>query len=119
MSMKFVAQCNSYARQKAGGQKPPPIVPRVIGKTMSCVICVSRGTCLGKSCLGDNGMSYINQLTPYDSINLPVLPKVYNYPKLISRTEEMIGLEIPGCQASSLCKSRNRRMRNKTLRFVF
>ena len=55
MSMKFVAQCNPYARQKAGGQHPPPSVPSVIGKSMSCVLCVSRGTCLGKTCLGDNG----------------------------------------------------------------
>ena len=55
MSMKFVAQCNSYARQKAGGLMPPPSVPRILGELKSCVICVSRGTCLGKSCLGDNG----------------------------------------------------------------
>ena len=48
-------QCNPFAQQKAGGQKPPPSVPRVIGQTMSCVICITRGTCMGKSCLGDNG----------------------------------------------------------------
>ena len=24
MAMKFVAQCNPFAQQKAGGQKPPP-----------------------------------------------------------------------------------------------
>ena len=55
LAMKFVAQCNPFAQQKAGGQKPPPSVPRVIGQTMSCVICITRGTCMGKSCLGDNG----------------------------------------------------------------
>ena len=55
VSRKFVAQCNPYTRQKPGGQKPPPSVPRVIAESKSCVICVSRGTCLGKSCLGDNG----------------------------------------------------------------
>ena len=55
MSMEFVALCNAYARQKAGGQKPAPSVPRVIGQTMSCVLCVARSTCLGKNCLGDNG----------------------------------------------------------------
>ena len=59
MSMKFVAQCNAYTRQKAGGQNPPPRVPRVIAELMSCVICVSRGTCLGKSCLGDKGKLHI------------------------------------------------------------
>ena len=116
--MKFVDQCNSFARQKAGGQKPPPSVPRIIGEKMSCIICVSRGTCLGKSCLGDNGMFYFHQLTLYDFINLPVLPKVDNNPKLNSQTDEMMGQEIPGCQASSSCKSRKRRKTTKPHRFV-
>ena len=59
MSMKFVSQCNSYTRQKAGGQMPPPSVPKIIGEMMSCVICVTRGTCMGKSCLGSNGKLHI------------------------------------------------------------
>ena len=116
--MKFVDQCNSFARQKAGGQKPPPSVPRIIGEKMSCIICVSRGTCLGKSCLGDNGELYFHQLTLNDSTNLSVFPKVENHPRLISQTDELMGQEIPGCQASSLCKSRYRRKKTKTLRFV-
>ena len=55
MSMKFAAQCNSFTRQKAGGQKPSPSVPKIIGDLKSCVICVTRGICMGKSCLGNNG----------------------------------------------------------------
>ena len=41
LSLKFVAQCNSYTRQKPGGQLPSPSVPQVIGQLMSCVICVT------------------------------------------------------------------------------
>ena len=55
MSMQFVAKCNPFARQKAGGQKTAPSIPTVIAQTMSCLMCVTKAQCLGRSCLGDNG----------------------------------------------------------------
>ena len=56
ISKKFVVQMNRFSTQKAGGCAIAPIIPSAIGKTNSCFMCVTRGTCLGKSCLGDNGM---------------------------------------------------------------
>ena len=56
MSRQFVVQMNKFSTQKAGGHAVAPIIPSAIGKTNSCLMCVTRGTCLGKSCLGDNGM---------------------------------------------------------------
>ena len=56
MSMEFVAKINRFSCQKAGGFATAPILPKAIGQTMSCMMCVTRGQCLGKNCLGDNGM---------------------------------------------------------------
>ena len=55
IARKFVAQMNRFSSQKAGGYAVAPIIPHAIGQTNSCLMCVTRGTCLGKSCLGDNG----------------------------------------------------------------
>ena len=55
-SMQFVNQMNAFSRQKAGGFINPPSIPKVMDN--SCPICVTRGTCLGKSCLGDKGLYY-------------------------------------------------------------
>ena len=119
MAMKFVAQCNPFAQQKAGGQKPSPSVPRVIGQMMSCVICVTRGKCLGKSCLGDNGKLLFHQLKLSDYINILVLPKVTSHSNLTLYTAAMMGGKIPGCQANSLYERRNRTKMTRTDRFVF
>ena len=56
MAMLFVSQCNEFTRQKAGGWKPAPSLPKVIGQ--SCLMCVTRGTCLGSSCFGDRGRCF-------------------------------------------------------------
>ena len=53
--MKFVNQMNKFSFQKAGGFVSAPRIPSAIGDTMSCLMCVTRAKCLGKSCLGDNG----------------------------------------------------------------
>ena len=57
-AMDFVTKMNLFSCQKAGGFKAAPTVPAVIGG--SCLICVTRGTCLGKTCLGDNGKFLFN-----------------------------------------------------------
>ena len=57
MAMNFAALCNAFSRQKPGGHKPAPSVPRVIGQ--SCIMCVTRGTCLGSSCLGNKGRLFL------------------------------------------------------------
>ena len=51
--MRFVSKMNLFSCQKAGGYKSAPSIPAVMG--MSCLMCVTRGTCLGKSCLGNKG----------------------------------------------------------------
>ena len=56
MSKQFVVQMNKFSCQKPGGFNVAPIIPSAIAKTKSCLMCVTRGTCLGKSCLGDNGV---------------------------------------------------------------
>ena len=57
LAMNFVARCNAFSRQKTGGYKSAPSVPRVIGQ--SCIMCVTRGTCLGSSCLGNKGRLFL------------------------------------------------------------
>ena len=111
MAMKFVAKINVFSCQKAGGYKDAPSIPAVIGK--SCLMCVTRGTCLGKSCLGNNGKFRFYHHTLSYLLNISVLPKASSKPNLICSSA---GGEIPGCQANSLDKSRKRK---KTSRFVF
>ena len=55
-AMKFVDQMNKFSCQKAGGFVAALRIPSAISDTQSFLMCVTRGTCLGKSCLGDNGM---------------------------------------------------------------
>ena len=54
MSREFVVQMNKFSCQKAGGYAVAPIIPSAMAN--SCLMCVTRGTCLGRSCLGDNGV---------------------------------------------------------------
>ena len=57
-AMRFVSKMNLFSCQKTGGYKSAPSIPAVMG--MSCLMCVTRGTCLGKSCLGNNGKLLLN-----------------------------------------------------------
>ena len=114
MAMKFVAKMNLYSCQKAGGYKAAPSIPAVMG--MSCLMCVTRGTCLGNSCLGNNGKFRIYHHTLSYHLNFSVLPKASSIPNIICSSTEYFGGKIPGCQTNSLDKSRKRK---KTSRFVF
>ena len=119
LALKFVTQCNSYTRQKPGGQLPSPSVPQVIGQLMSCVICVTRGTCMGKSCLGDNGKSHLMLTYTSNFFHLSVIPKVDSSSNLSFNVAEVIDGKIPGSQATSLSTDGNARKLTKTNRFVF
>ena len=66
MSMEFVAKMNEFSCQKAGGHAAAPSIPKAIGETMSCLMCVTRAKCMGKSCLGDKGV-YLLIYTLYSS----------------------------------------------------
>ena len=97
--MQFVSQCNNFTRQKAGGWKPAPSIPKVIGQ--SCLMCVTRGTCLGSCCLGDKGR-YFYQIIFFNFLHfyVLVLPKVNRKPADQEITFELKSATIPGLQAS-------------------
>ena len=97
--MQFVSQCNNFTRQKAGGLKPAPSIPKVIGQ--SCLMCVTRGTCLGSCCLGDKGR-YFYQIIFFNFLHfyVSVLPKVNRKPADQEITFELKSATIPGLQAS-------------------
>ena len=95
MALEFVDRCNAFSRQKCGGYKPAPCVPAIIGQ--SCILCITRSTCLGSSCLGDNGRLHFIWFPLQVSLfsNVIVLPKVCKQTDL-GCANELSG-NIPGC----------------------
>ena len=113
MAMQFVSQCNEFTRQKAGGWKPAPSLPKVFGH--SCLMCVTRGTCLGSGCFGDKGRCFSPNFNFYFSIlNVSVLTKVNEKPADQKNSFEFTNGTIPGLQASHVHGSRVRNSKKST-----
>ena len=113
-SMQFVAKMNKFSCQKAGGFAVAPSIPSAISDTMSCLMCITRGRCLGKSCLGDNGV-YLSILHCVHQKILLVLAKTGEKSDHHHSPQVIVG-KVLGCQAKTVIGSCKKRKQTKKSR---